>query len=781
MKRYVVSGHGFVLSASLSLLLLQGVHIARADAPTAAAEEGTALEEIVVTAQKREQSAQDVGISIAAFRGDQLRQAGVTGLPDIADKVPALRIESPGPVNGTLNIRGVASRDIGPHVEGAVVQFRDGAYVSFPGATTAPMFDLDRVEVEKGPQGTLFGRNATGGLIQVISKPPTDTFDAYAQVTAGNFKEKGFEGAIGGPLTQSLSARLSLYANSHDGYFENSIGANQEAAKNYSARAQLLFRPGDDFSVLLNVHGSNFRPSASRGYPNDPLVQFPNQYARAPASAAEFAAFCKSSFAIAPLMGYTLAPPGSDQHGNCFYAGSSDPFKVTSNPTNYDNKWSGVTATVNWRITPQVWLDSISDYQHFNMDYSSDVDGSPYELFHFGQSARAWQASQEVRLSGTSDALRWVTGVYYLKIDGNYGGVFDLLNNPFLLASFNSPYQQETESYSGFVHGEYDLASQWTLVAGARWTEDKKHLTQAPSTCTGNPVFGFVPPTFAPICDFYRFVVFPNSLTFAGYDHGFSKGDWAGKLELDWKAAHGLLVYAGINRGTKAGGFNAGPGQLVDVANVEYKGEELTDYEGGFKWTTADQRARLNGAVFYYSYKNYQTYAVSSAGTLSAFNVDAHLKGAEFDFETRPVAGVTFQLGASWLDSLQKNVPSPTGGVNDYVIPDAPRWSGHALARYDLALPAGIFGLQADGAYVTSRTTDAVDTPALALPAYFRANASLDFASAKGGWTASLWCKNLTDKAVINLKTNLAPLVGGVEVIYEAPRTYGLTVGYRWQ
>src|SRR5207245_7206618 len=139
-------------------------------------------------------------------------------------------------------------------------------------------------------------------------------------------------------------------------------------------------------------------------------------------SAAEFGSFCNASFAIAPLMGYTLAPAGSEQHGNCFYTGSSDPFKVTSNPTSYDNKWTGATATVDWKITPQVSLDSISDYQHFAMNYSSDVDGSPYELFHFGQAARAWQASQELRLSGTSDALGWLAGVYYLKIDGNYGG-----------------------------------------------------------------------------------------------------------------------------------------------------------------------------------------------------------------------------------------------------------------------------------------------------------------------------------------------------------------------
>src|SRR5262245_13104301 len=219
MKQHAALGSIQVMAYVSSVLSLS-VTAARADVPAAADESGYAvLEEIIVTAQKRAQSAQDVGISIAAIKGDELEQARLTSLPAIADRVPALRIESPGPVNGTLNIRGVASRDIGPHVEGAVVQFRDGAYVSFPGATSAPLFDLDRVEVEKGPQGTLVGLNATGGLIQVISKPPTDTFDAYARATAGNFSEKGFEGAVGGPLTDTLSARLSLYANSHDGYF----------------------------------------------------------------------------------------------------------------------------------------------------------------------------------------------------------------------------------------------------------------------------------------------------------------------------------------------------------------------------------------------------------------------------------------------------------------------------------------------------------------------------------------------------------------------------------
>jgi iron complex outermembrane receptor protein len=142
---------------------------------------------------------------------------------------------------------------------------------------------------------------------------------------------------------------------------------------------------------------------------------------------------------------------------------------------------------------------------------------------------------------------------------------------------------------------------------------------------------------------------------------------------------------------------------------------------------------------------------------------------------------LTLQLSGSYLDTRQKDVPSPLGGVQDYQIPDAPKWSAHGLVRYDFRLASGVIGLQADGAYVGTRTTDAVDTPALELPAYFRANASLDFVSAKSGWNATLWCKNLANKDVINFKTNLAALVGGAEVIYDPPRTYGITVGYRWR
>ncbi len=245
-----------------------------------------ALEEVVVTAQKRVQNAQDVGISISVLAPDQLQNLNITTATGIADRIPSMRVDSPGPVNATYNLRGVATRDVSPHNEGAVAYFNDGVYVSIGQATTAPLFDLERVEVLKGPQGTLFGRNATGGLVQAVSRKPSQTFDAYAQVNAGSFDQYGFEGAVGGPLTSTVSGRVSLFTNRRDGFITNQTGPDQEALENYSGRAQLLFEPSDTFNALLNVRYSTYQPQAARGYDSRPLIVDATGATRAPASRA---------------------------------------------------------------------------------------------------------------------------------------------------------------------------------------------------------------------------------------------------------------------------------------------------------------------------------------------------------------------------------------------------------------------------------------------------------------------------------------------------------------
>ena len=212
------------------------------------------MEEVIVTAQKRQQDIQDVGISVTAFTEDQLRQLGWTHSTQATDLAPNVQTVQPnGPSSYNLNIRGVVQTDFGDHQEPPVSLYVDEVYISQMSAAGFQMFDLDRVEILRGPQGTLFGRNATGGLAHFITRKPSEQFDAYVDATYGSYDWWRIEGAVGGPLTETVSARASGVVNKHNAYIDNRVGKDLNNGDDFSIRGQLLFQPSDDVEVLLNV------------------------------------------------------------------------------------------------------------------------------------------------------------------------------------------------------------------------------------------------------------------------------------------------------------------------------------------------------------------------------------------------------------------------------------------------------------------------------------------------------------------------------------------------
>ena len=240
------------------------------------------LQEIVVTAQKRAQNLQDVGISIAAFSQDQLKDMGVTSVDQLGYTVPGVNIFQFGQqTTTTITIRGVSQNDFSDQNEAPVAVYQDGAYNSFIGGAGFNLFDVERVEVLRGPQGTLFGRNATGGLIQVISKKPTNTFESYATVDAGQYGLVRLEGALSGPLTDTLSARLSVSATRQDGFVTNTIGPDKEGVRDLSTRLQFDFHPSDTVDVLLSFRTVRDDVTGTVAYKAVPSEFFPGVDKRA--------------------------------------------------------------------------------------------------------------------------------------------------------------------------------------------------------------------------------------------------------------------------------------------------------------------------------------------------------------------------------------------------------------------------------------------------------------------------------------------------------------------
>jgi iron complex outermembrane receptor protein len=740
--------------------------------------EAEGIAEIVVTSQRRAQNLQDVPVAVTAVVGDTLLERGVVNLTDLPNLSPGLRVANPGnPAVITISIRGVGQRDINIHNEGAVALFVDGAYVSFTGALGQPLFDLDRVEVLKGPQGTLFGRNATGGVIQAISKKPTDELDAYGTIEYGSYHDEHIEGAVGGPLGSGWSGRLSLYEERADGYIKNGAGPNLNALKAVSGRLQLQYDNKAGFRFLLSGRVTDWPGAPGVGLPATPFILNANGAAVRPTSYAQYAAYCAAiSQGINPA-----PPPGSNLGGNCYAAVANGTQDASfSADDRFRSRYYGVTGSVDWELTKGIALTSITDYQELHgFDYNADIDSSAAHLAtYIIRSPKSWQASEEVHLSGDAGPLHWQAGTFFLDINSHVQNVTDLYNLPGFFISLPADYDQKTTSEALFAQADYAITPELTVTLGGRYTRDTKSL-ENDSTCISNPIAtGAVIPGVTQ-CQFLSTVVFPGDLAFANYSDRFVENSWGGRAVLQWKPSDGVMLYGGVNRGPKSGGFNSGGAEFYPTSSVRFKAETLVSYEAGFKTTLLDRSLEFNGAAFYYDYKNFQTYSLVASG-FEVLNVNASIKGAEFEVVSHPLRGLGLSLSGSYGDTRQTGVPLAGGGAGAFPIPDAPKWSFSGTVHYGVPAFGGEIASDTDVTYVDRRSISAIDYPAEDLPAYTRTDTRLSYTSGDKHWIGSLYVRNLTDRQIIVSRVGFENLTGAAYDGYDRPRWYGGSLTYRF-
>jgi iron complex outermembrane receptor protein len=371
------------------------------------AEEGAA---IVVTAQKRTQNIQDVPISITALGANDLAQRGTLDTDTLSAAVPSLQISNLGAQGiAIFTIRGVSQNDFSDQNEAPNAIYVDGAYRSFIGAAGFTMFDVDRVEVLRGPQGTLYGRNATGGLVHVINRQPTRTFEAYAEVEGGERNLIEARGAVSGPLSQDIQARLSLATKHNDGYVRNiATGERQGGANNWSGRLQLRVAPEEsDSSLLVSGHYSKDDVTGATIYDNKrAIIDFsdPGRRTINPTSNAQHLAFCQALFDANTPVPLAITPTS-----NC--AGWQDPAPDNPYVSEFDNpgfsrrEIYGATVTGNFALSDAVDLVTISDYLRLDRSIGVDTDGTGFRMFNFFSDAKSSQLSQEVRLTGKSGGV----------------------------------------------------------------------------------------------------------------------------------------------------------------------------------------------------------------------------------------------------------------------------------------------------------------------------------------------------------------------------------------
>ncbi len=781
------------------------------------------LEEVIVTAQKREQSLQDVGISVVAFTGDQLRALGIEDSKDVASITPGVHYGgSMGGQNAQFTIRGVSQNDYNDVVEAPNAVYVDEGYVAVAQGQNFAIYDLERVEILKGPQGTLFGRNATGGLIHYVTRKPTFETEGYVDGTVGYFdtpahaQQYTLEGAIGGGLSDKVAARAAFRYNDQEGYLKNiypfaavgaatfgasdsnspgpGAGADLGTDDTFGGRLSLMFETSEDSQLDVSFNYSRSRVSTSpyqskatigvldeNGELVNVLDVTPGETrATIAADGSDGGSDQGNSGSLGPPFGRPV--PGGDFFG--YIDPDGDDFTFSGDFAFHEQgevESMGINAKFSWDLSESLEFVSITDFKDFEKKLFLDVDAAPVNQLVNYQGLDAQTFTQEFRLHGEADRSRWVAGFYYLTIDNfSDNGLKAPVNSlPVLFAGFPQPgvdigviADMQTDSYSLFGQYEFDLTDQLILITGLRVMKEEKDFFM------DQPFF------ISQGTDQINNGPFLFSARAQPFVDDTDDNLWAGKLQLDYRATDDLLLYAGVNRGIKAGSFNAPiPGGLpFPDSTLPYGEEVLTSLEGGFKATIMDGRGRLNATAFYYDYDDYQAFLFTGVSGV-VVNADAETYGAEVELQMSPAEGWDVLLAASYLDATVKDVPLRIGSPlppMDVQPTYSPEWQAAGIVRYEWPALGGRLAIQGDVEYSDSFYYNLRNFDADQFDSYWLWNSRLTWYSADDNWEASLMFQNLTDERAGTIGFDLATLCGCNEVAYTEPRWYGVSLRYQF-
>ena len=740
-------------------------------------------QEIVVTAQKRIQNINDVGLTVSAISGEALQQRQVSSLADIAAQVPGLSFTNSASNTPVYTLRGVGFYEttLGGYPD--VSTYMDEAPLPFPVLSALTAFDLERIEVLKGPQGTLFGNNATGGSINYIAAKPTDTFTAGASLGYGGFNQIVGEGYISGPITEGLNARISGRVEHADAWQKGyTFDGKTGKARQYAGRLLLDWRASERLRIQMNLNGWK-----DKGEPQ--ALQFIQARQGFPGAVNQV-----ENYPVAPSR-----PRAAD------FTASIDP--------HIDNRLYQAIGRIDYDVLDEVTLTSLTSYVDYKQDMAYDGDGVTLSDFDFPQFlGDITSFSQEIRLanSGASN-FRWVIGANYSedKASDFYDTLY--LNStlaPSGLFRSNFSSSQKMKNYAGFANAEYDLG-QLTLKAGLRYTQANRRANSCFSGDASNA--GAFAATYNFIADAVRAanglppgprVTGTECLTIDvtginGAAPTFLSTAYAGKLNennlswragLDWKPRRGVLLYANVTKGYKAGSFPsaaaATTAQLLPV-----KQESVLSYEGGYKLTLMDGQVQFNGAAFYYDYRDKQLRSKlvdPFFGVLDALvNVPkSSVKGVEGEIVLRPSQNFSAYVTALYLDAKVKrfagfNGEGILGDFSGYQVPYAPKVQ--VSTGFDGTLPLSETLSAFAGADLAMRSdTIAVigGSSGYNIESYATLDLRVGLKAADDRWRFQLWGKNVTNSYYW---TNVTSFYDTLARYAGRPATYGATVSFRFQ
>ena len=731
-----------------------------------AADSAVSLEEVMVTAQRRAQSADDVAIAISAFTGDDLRQRGFEDVGDLALMTPGVTLTDTG-ITGVpvYTIRGVGFDDYSANSVATVGIYEDEVSLPYPTMTRGPQYDLDRVEILKGPQGTLYGRNTTGGAINLINRRPEAEAGASLLLGYDNWGTAVVEGHVTGALADSLNGRLAGYTRqSDDGWQKSSSrpGDKLGAQDVWAGRLMLAWEASDSLDFLFKLSG--YKDSS------DNLA--PQYFTYVP---------------LVPDLAPFFPPPPVDTRPDQGDNRSAD-WSATLTPQR-DNRGSTMSVIVNWDLS-SLQLTSITAFNQFKRDETNDWDGSYIQNLEAISDTKITDYSQEFRLASQWEGPFSLLGGLYFgddTVDENWqapGAESTIYLGMF--GNVDTRYKQQNKSAAAFAQGELELTQELTLTAGLRYTWEEFDFSSCSYDVDGGlsylyadydqgPIPGFADHFYLSSSDLSQgscvtinpaeasYVVDPDTgetTAYAGASARFSDhkdyDNFSGLLGLNWQVADDALAYLTFNRGFKSGGFNGAAasawGQLAP-----YDEETLDAYELGLKATLADGSVRLRTAYFYYDYHDKQVLGFvpdEVFGSLTQIvNVPkSTVQGAEAELEWQLNASLYVSAGVAWLDSEVNEFDgyNSQGQYQDYSgaeLAQTPDWQFNATLNYQHPLTESLdatFGV--DFNYSDEYYGGLDDTELYYIDGYHVWNGRAGVSASDGSWSLLLIASNFSDE-----------------------------------
>ena len=753
------------------------------------------IEEVVVTARKREESLDDLPLSVTAFTGESLEARGVDQISQLANYSPNVTFQNNPSFGGASNnaavyIRGIGAKEFTPTTDPGVGIYVDGVYIARSVGAILDLLEFERVEILRGPQGTLFGRNTIGGAVNITTVRPNNEFGGKVAFKGGTDERLDLQGTVNIPLSDEFFIKASAATFNQDGYVERLDGTDLGDDNTDTARFAARWIPSDrltlDWSVDWTEDKENGPAMSLTDIRFGPVTIDP--------STPPFVFFNNIAATLGGAVPNPL-PPGPPPP-EC----ATDAAPVSANPLCYDDRYIngvngvnegtapafsettvwGTSFDISWDVTDNLELRSITAYRSLESQFSRDGDHSPFTISQFFDDLDHEQVTQELQLLGSNfdQRLNWILGFYYFKEDGKNENLLD-----FNISSFRSGGFFDNSSIAVFAQGTYDITDRLHLTAGLRWTEDEKSFLPDQEIFTLNPALaGFLS---AP----QQFIFTPGTPILPSVEKTLKENELTPMVNLSYDWSEELMTYVSYREGFKSGGFTQRvlppliPGITCSAVPEEcipgFEPEFVTVYEGGFRYTSADSRLRLSGSVYYTDYEDLQISVFTSVAPVIQNAAGATIIGFELEGQYATSNDIFIEGSVGYTDAEYDEI-DPTTRVNvDNELERVPEWSLNASVSKDLFINNWTVTPRLNWSYRSEHFNDAFNSPQLRTDDYHLLDFNLAVRDISERYSVTFGVTNITDEEYM-ISGVFGDAFSSYEGLFSRGREWYVRLGYNF-